>query len=84
MKVAVALVVGYLFGSKTGGKDLDQLTRSLKSLCETEEFGDVVAAARAHAGSTLRDLAAMVEGEHGVSLVGVDLVDRVRNLVERG
>jgi hypothetical protein len=84
MKVALALAVGYLFGSKTGGKDLDQLTRALKNLCETEEFADVVVAARSHAGSTLRDLAAMVEGEHGVSVVGGDLVARVRNLVEHG
>ena len=50
MNVLVALAVGYLIGAKTGGKDLDQLGRSLKALCETDEFADVVAAARAQIG----------------------------------
>ena len=58
-----ALAVGYLVGAKTGGKDLDQLSRSLKALCETDEFADVIAAARAQVGSTLRELASVIAGE---------------------
>ena len=50
MNILVALAVGYVVGAKTGGKDLDQLGRSLKALCETDEFADVVAAARAQVG----------------------------------
>jgi hypothetical protein len=77
----VALAAGYLLGAKTGGKDLDQLGRSLKALSETEEFGDVVSAARTHVGSTLRELAAIIDGDHPIPDLGGDLVARVRNLV---
>lgn len=76
-----ALAAGYLLGVKTGGKDLDQLSRSLKALSETEEFGDVVSAARTHVGSTLREIAAIIDGDHPIPDVGGDLVARVRNLV---
>jgi hypothetical protein len=82
MKTVLALAIGYLVGAKSGGKDLDQLGRSLKNLCGTEEFADVVAAARAQAASTLRGIATMVDGEgEGAEPVG-DLVARVRSLVD--
>jgi|HubBroStandDraft_1064217.scaffolds.fasta_scaffold839169_2 hypothetical protein len=84
MKVVLALAAGYLFGAKTGGKDLDQLGRSLKALCETDEFSDVVVATRAHLASSLRDLASMVDGGERISAIGGDLVARVRSLVDYG
>ena len=83
MKMLLALAVGYVIGAKTGGKDLDQLSRSLKALCETDEFADVVAAARAQVGSTLRELAAIADGGQPATVPGGDLVARVRNLVGR-
>jgi hypothetical protein len=75
-----ALIVGYVIGAKTGGKELDQLGRSLTKLFGTEEFADVVTSARSQAGSTLRELASMVDGDHH-ELSGGDLISRVRNLV---
>ena len=81
MKLLVALAAGYLIGVKTGGKDLDQLGRSLKALSETDEFGDVVTAARAHIGGTLRELAAIIDSGHPIPDLGGDLVARVKNLV---
>ena len=81
MKLLAALAAGYLIGVKTGGKDLDQLGRSLKALSATDEFGDVVAAARTHVGGTLREIAGIIEGEHPMPDVGGDLVTRVRGLV---
>ena len=83
MKVLAALAAGYIFGAKTGGKDLDQLGRSLKALCETEEFADVVSAARAQVGSSLRQLAAIVDGHDDDAEAGGDLVAQVRHLVGR-
>jgi hypothetical protein len=83
LNVFVALAVGYVIGAKTGGKDLDQLGRSLKALCETDEFSDVVSAARAQIGSTLRELASIVDGEHRLPEAGGDLVAKVRHLVGR-
>jgi hypothetical protein len=81
VKLLAALAAGYLIGVKTGGKDLDQLGRSLKALSATDEFGDVVTAARTHVGSTLRDLAGIIEGEHPIPDLSGDLVTRVRGLV---
>jgi hypothetical protein len=75
-----ALIIGYVIGAKTGGKELDQLGRSLTKLFGTEEFADVVTSARLQAGSTLRELASMVDGDHQEGSGG-DLIARVRNLV---
>jgi hypothetical protein len=75
-----ALIIGYVIGAKTGGKELDQLSRSLATLFGTDEFADVVTSARSQVGSTLRELASMVDGAHQES-PGDDLIARVRNLV---
>jgi hypothetical protein len=91
MKALVALAAGYLVGAKTGGKDLDQLGRSLKALCETEEFADVIAAARAQVGSSLRELASLIDGHRagepgsgaGSGSGSGDLLAQVRHLVGR-
>ncbi len=83
MGMLVALAVGYLFGAKTGGKDLDQLMTSLKALTESNEFADVVSATRAHVAHSLREAATMVDGvtdAAGLSHANGDLVDRVRHL----
>jgi hypothetical protein len=83
MKVIAALAAGYLIGTRTGGKDMDQLGRSLKALCGTEEFGEVVSAVRAQAGSTLREIASVIDGERSFPDAGVDLVSTVRHLVNK-
>jgi hypothetical protein len=86
--VLMALVVGYVIGAKTGGKELEQLGESITALLGTDEFVDVVASARAQAGSTLRQLASMLDGDRHLSdhLTdrGGDLVAKVRNLVDPG
>jgi hypothetical protein len=83
MNILVALAVGYIVGAKTGGKELDQLGQSLKALCGTDEFGDVVSAARAQMGSTLRELASIMDGGRLPDASSGDLVARVRHLVDR-
>ena len=85
MKVFMGLVVGYLIGARSGGKDLDELNRSVKALADTDEFADVVTAARAQLGHTLRELAAIVDGNNGdrPDDPSLDLVDRVRHIVSR-
>jgi hypothetical protein len=89
----IAMVLGYLLGSRTG-KDLDQLSSSVKALRQSDEFADVVSAARSHLGHTLRGLASMVDGtdapgsswpgldgSDGVGQHGsTDLVERVRHI----
>jgi hypothetical protein len=79
--VFLALMVGYVIGAKTGGKELEELGRSVNALFGTDEFADVVTSARSQVGSTLRELASMVDGEHRLTDVSGDLVAKVRNLV---
>jgi hypothetical protein len=81
MNVLLALVVGYVVGARTGGKDLGRLGRSLKTLYDTDEFTDVVVAARAQVGSTLRAVATLVDGEPDGPDDVPDVVTRVRRLV---
>jgi hypothetical protein len=61
----IAMIIGYVLGARVGSKDLDELSRSVQALRESEEFGDVVAAARSHVGHTLRELAGIVDGRSG-------------------
>jgi hypothetical protein len=85
MGVFFGLIVGYLLGARTGGKDLEQLSESVKALAGTDEFADVVSAARSQVGHTLRELAAIVDGHDGAASddPSLDLVDRVRHIVSR-
>ena len=81
MTILIALAVGYLVGAKTGGEDLDHLGRSLKALCQTDEFADVVDATRAQLGHTLREVAGIVSVEPRLPETSGDLVAQVRHLV---
>jgi hypothetical protein len=83
VSVFVALLIGYLFGSRTRGRDLEQLGKSLKALYETDEFADVVSAARVQVANGLRDVAGIIGGEPQRAEAGGDLVARVTHLVGR-
>jgi hypothetical protein len=80
MNVFVALAVGYVVGAKTGAKEFGKLSRSVKALCETDEFADVVSVARSQVATTLRELASIVDGERPAPETG-DVLARVRHLV---
>ena len=87
MRTFVALAAGYVIGARSGGRDLDQLARSLKALADTDEFADVVAAVRSQVGHTLRGLASVVDGhpaDQPAAGDAADLVDRVKQLVGHG
>jgi hypothetical protein len=81
--VLLALAIGYVIGAKTGGKELDQLGESITALLGTDEFVEVVSSARAQAGSTLRQLAAMVDGDRHPNDMGGDVVAKVRSLISQ-
>lgn len=80
MRTVLALAVGYALGARAGGRQLAELERSLKALLQTDEFADVVAAARTQVGAGLRDLATVVDGGVGAEPADGDLVARVRRL----
>jgi hypothetical protein len=89
MGLFVALGIGYVIGARAGSKDLGAVMTSLKAVRESEEFHDLIKAVRSHLGSTLRELANLVDervaDDEGVAdTAGAqDLVERVRHLVGR-
>ena len=82
VKTLAALAIGYIVGAKSGGKELDRLAKSLQALFETDEFADVVGAARAQVGMGLREIASLIDGQHPAPEGAADIVAKVRNLVE--
>jgi hypothetical protein len=82
----VAMAVGYVFGARSGGKSLDELIRAARAVRHSEEFADLVSAARVHLAHTMREVATIVENGVGPALSdesGNDLIERVRHLVGR-
>jgi hypothetical protein len=80
MKVLLALVAGYAIGASAGSRDYDQLVQSVRAIRDSEEFDDFVAALRAHAGQTLRELANLVDRMSPAVPEPDDLVARVRQI----
>jgi hypothetical protein len=80
MKVLLALVAGYAIGASSGSRDFDQLVQSVRAIRDSEEFDDFVAALRAHAGQTLRELANLVDRVGPAVPESDDLVARVRQI----
>jgi hypothetical protein len=76
-----AIAIGYIVGAKSGAKELDRLSRSLQALFETDEFADVMVAARTQVGTGLRELAGLIDGHHASPDPAGDIVAKVRNLV---
>jgi hypothetical protein len=79
----VAMVIGWIFGARSGRKDLDRIGKSLKALYGTDEFAEVVTAVRVQIAETLRSAAAMIDETHPEAEPGADLVAHVRHLVRR-
>jgi|KBSSwiStaDraftv2_1062776.scaffolds.fasta_scaffold714675_2 hypothetical protein len=84
MKVVLALAAGYMIGARTGSEHFDDILRSLRAVRDSEEFQELIVNIRSHAGSTLRELAALVEhpsdAAGGDATISGDLVARVRDL----
>ena len=83
MKVFLALAAGYVLGARTGSEHFEEVVRSVRAIKDSEEFHDLVASVRNHAGATLRELATMIDrpaGDGSDSAAAGDLVERVRHL----
>ena len=83
MGLLVAFAAGCFVGARAGSQDFGDVAESLRAVRDSEEFHDLVAAFRSHAGQTLRRLADMVEkaGADASRNGDGDLVERVRSLV---
>jgi hypothetical protein len=80
----IAFGAGFVIGARTGKKEFDDLTTSLRALRDSQEFADVMAAARSHVSYGLRELASVLEGA-GSAADGesADVVTRVKVLFGR-
>jgi hypothetical protein len=84
MTVVLAFAAGCVVGAKAGAHDFRDVTRSLNAIRQSEEFHDLLAALRSHAGQTLHHLADALEQKDGPAAVADDdLVARVRHIVGR-
>ena len=83
MGFVVAFVVGYVIGASSGSKDVDRVVQSVRALRRTDEFNDLMAAVRAHASYTLRELASRLDGADEQPVDTEDLVGQVKRLYER-
>ena len=86
----VALAAGYVLGARADKEDFDDVVQALRAVLDSEEVHDLVVTVRGHVGHALRNLADIVEQHQAAatsvratatSVVGADLVDRVRRLV---
>ncbi|HEY1279102.1 MAG TPA: hypothetical protein VGF22_05465 [Acidimicrobiales bacterium] len=84
MSVVLAFAAGCVVGAKAGAQDFRDVTQSLNAIRQSEEFHDLLAALRSHAGQTLRHLADVLEqNDRPAALTNDDLVARVRHIVGR-
>jgi hypothetical protein len=86
MGILVAFAVGWIAGARTGKRDFSDLNSSLRALVGTDEFSDVVVAARSHVGHALRSFAEVVDPDDLATLSEVnehDIVARVQSLFGR-
>jgi hypothetical protein len=74
----VAFAAGYFVGARAGREEFDELTRAFRAVVTSEEVADLAHAARSHAGHTLRELAAVIDGSASADGFGDDLVERVK------
>jgi hypothetical protein len=86
MGLLVAFAAGCFLGARAVREDLGDIKRSLQAVRSSDEFHDLVAALRTHAGQTLRHVADGLErtGTPGDDdMTPEDLVARVRHLMGR-
>ena len=83
MGIVLAFAVGYAVGANAGQEGYQEVIDALRAVGRSEEIAALVAALRSHAGSTLRQLSIVIEGEAEQTLNPGRLLERVRDLMGR-
>jgi hypothetical protein len=81
VSVLVALVAGFVLGTRSKGEEWEEVRRSLVALYGSDEFADVVSATRTQMAKSLRMLAQMIDAEPESVAPDGDVVARVRHLI---
>ncbi len=75
--------VGYALGGKAGNQGIDEFLAAGREVLHSREFQALVAAARSHAGATLKQLGELVEAGEVTPPPMDNVLDMVKALVER-
>ena len=81
MTALMAFYFGWAMGARGGRKSVDDVSAALSSLRESEEFGALLTALRAHVGSTLHTTADWLQSADQSPLGVPDILSRVQELV---
>ena len=84
MGIVLAFAFGYFVGANAGKEGYQDVIEALHAVRDSDEFNALVAALRSHAAASLKQLGALIEQGDGEPLVPGRLLDRVRDLMERG
>jgi hypothetical protein len=86
----LAFAAGYVLGARTDKEEFADVVQALRAVRDSDEVRELVASVRTHAGHALRGFAELVEpGESSprataTSVLGVEVVERVRRLIGDG
>jgi hypothetical protein len=82
LDLLVAFVVGFAVGEQGGSRERHDVVGSFDAIRSSEELAALVMVARSQVGHALRGVANLVDGSDRET-ASPDLVDRVRQLIER-
>lgn len=74
---------GYVLGGKAGNQGIDDVLGAGRDILHSKEFQALVAAARSHAGATLKQLGDLVEAGDVTPPPMDNVLDMVKALVDR-
>ncbi len=79
----IDFAAGYALGGKAGNQGIDEVVAATQEVLHSREFQALLAAARSHAGATLKQLGDLVEGGDAAPPAMDNVLDMVKALVER-
>ena len=74
---------GYVLGGKAGNQGIDEVVGAAREILRSKEFQALLAAARSHAGATLKQLGELVDDDEITPPSMDNVLDMVKALVER-
>jgi hypothetical protein len=84
MGIVLAFAVGYFVGANAGQEGYRDVIDALHAVRDSDEFHALVAAVRSHASASFKQLSALIDDGDGEGPTPGRLLDRVRDLMDRG
>ena len=81
MEILIAFAVGWAIGTKSGGDTYEDLVAAIKAVRDSDEFRELIVAARSHAGHVLVEIGQRVAPGSHETMSMEDVLARVRGAV---